>query len=314
MPLSRRKMLQKTMATFGASMVFANTPSFAGKSKPGKTGFSYCLNTSTISGQKLGLMGELDIAAKAGYDGIEIWVRDLDTFMMNGGKTADVLKKASDLGLRIENAISFPKWIVDDEAIRKDALEQAKKETALLAQIGCPRIAAPPTGATEIPGLNLNQAAERYAQLLEVCTANGVRPLLEIWGFSANLNRMSDALFIAGASGNQNAAILADVYHLHKGGSAAESLALVDGNALPVFHMNDYPGVPERESIADKDRIYPGDGIAPLSTILQLLQKKNTPIVLSLELFNRDYWQQDALLVAKTGLEKMKLAVEKALL
>jgi 2-keto-myo-inositol isomerase len=313
MPYSRRKMLQKSMATLGASMVFANTPSFAGKSKPTKSNFTYCLNTSTISGQKLGLMGEMDIASKAGYDSIEIWMRDLETYINGGGKAEDVKKKASDLGLRIEDAISFPKWIVDDEATRNDALEQAKRETALLAQIGCPRIAAPPIGATEIPGLNLNQAAERYAQLLEACTANGVRPLLEIWGFSANLNRMSDALFVASASGGHNAAILADVYHLHKGGSAVESLALVDGNALPVFHMNDYPGVPGRESIADKDRVYTGDGTAPLKTILKILHDKNTPIVLSLELFNRDYWQQDALLVAKTGLEKMKLAVEKSL-
>ncbi|MFN0197495.1 MAG: hypothetical protein ACKVT0_12185 [Planctomycetaceae bacterium] len=31
---------------------------------------------------------------------------------------------------------------------------------------------------------------------------------------------------------------------------------------------------------------------------------------LSLELFNRDYWQQDALTVSKTGLEKMQASVE----
>jgi len=312
MTQSRRKMLQNSMAALGASMVFASTPSFAGKSKPAKSNFTYCLNTSTISGQKLGLMGELDIAAKAGYDSIEIWMRDLETYISNGGKAADVKKKADDLGLRIEDAISFPKWIVDDEATRKDALEQAKRETAILAQIGCPRIAAPPIGATEIPGLDLNRAAERYKQLLKVCTANGVRPLLEIWGFSSNLNNISDALYVAGASGNIDAAILADVYHLYKGGSAIESLTLVDGHALPVFHMNDYPEI-SRESIADKDRIYTGDGKAPLNTILKILNVKNTPIVLSLELFNMDYWQQEALLVAKTGLEKMKLAVEKSI-
>ena len=32
--------------------------------------------------------------------------------------------------------------------------------------------------------------------------------------------------------------------------------------------------------------------------------------VLSLELFNRDYWQQDPLNVALTGLAKMKAVVE----
>ena len=35
--------------------------------------------------------------------------------------------------------------------------------------------------------------------------------------------------------------------------------------------------------------------------------------VLSLELFNKKYWQQDALEVAKAGLEKMKVAVKQAL-
>jgi sugar phosphate isomerase/epimerase len=34
---------------------------------------------------------------------------------------------------------------------------------------------------------------------------------------------------------------------------------------------------------------------------------------LSLELFNREYWKQDAFQVAKTGLEKTRAAVRKAL-
>ena len=34
--------------------------------------------------------------------------------------------------------------------------------------------------------------------------------------------------------------------------------------------------------------------------------------MLSLELFNREYWNQDALLVARTGLEKTREAVQKA--
>jgi hypothetical protein len=34
---------------------------------------------------------------------------------------------------------------------------------------------------------------------------------------------------------------------------------------------------------------------------------------LSLELFNRQYWQQDAFEVAKTGLEKMKKVVLEAI-
>ena len=59
-------------------------------------------------------------------------------------------------------------------------------------------------------------------------------------------------------------------------------------------------------------RVYPGDGIAPLNFILQTLRDNGTQTVLSLELFNRDYWAQDALTVARTGLEKMRASVAKS--
>ena len=53
----------------------------------------------------------------------------------------------------------------------------------------------------------------------------------------------------------------------------------------------------------------PGDGVAPLKEILRELRRIGYRGVLSLELFNRDYWKQDALTVARTGLEKMKAVV-----
>ena len=83
-------------------------------------------------------------------------------------------------------------------------------------------------------------------------------------------------------------------------------------SALQVFHVNDYPATPPRDKMNDSDRVYPGDGIAPMSRILNSVGGHGRSIVLSLELFNRDYWKLDPLEVAKTGLAKMKAAVEKA--
>ena len=40
--------------------------------------FGYCLNTSTLQGQKLDLVQLVDIAAQAGYQAIEPWVRELE--------------------------------------------------------------------------------------------------------------------------------------------------------------------------------------------------------------------------------------------
>ena len=85
-----------------------------------------------------------------------------------------------------------------------------------------------------------------------------------------------------------------------------ESVKLVGKPLIEIFHMNDYPATPPRETITDADRVYAGDGVAPLKDLLKSLKNPEKPVILSFEVFNKDYYAQDALLVAKTGLEKMK--------
>ena len=74
--------------------------------------------------------------------------------------------------------------------------------------------------------------------------------------------------------------------------------------------MNDYPATLSRAVITDADRIYPGDGVAPIKRILKTLKRHDQPLILSAELFNAIYYKQDALTVAKTALKKMKAVAE----
>ena len=76
--------------------------------------------------------------------------------------------------------------------------------------------------------------------------------------------------------------------------------------------MNDYPADPPREKINDAARVYPGDGVAPITEILRTVLANGFQGALSLELFNRDYWKQDPEVVLRTGLEKMKKVVAKS--
>jgi 2-keto-myo-inositol isomerase len=154
--------------------------------------------------------------------------------------------------------------------------------------------------------------AERYRALLELGDRMGVVPEMEFWGPSPVVSRLGQAAQVAMESGHPKACILADVFHLYKGGSTLEGLRLLSGTAMHVLHFNDYPSLP-RNSITDAERVYPGDGAAPLKTILQDLKAIGFRGFLSLELFNRDYWKQDALSVARTGLEKMRSVVQQSL-
>jgi sugar phosphate isomerase/epimerase len=299
-------------AVLGSSMRPVRAAESTPDPKAGKARFRYCFNTATIRGQKLGIVKEVEIAASAGYDGIEPWVEAVNAYAKNGGSLPDLKKRIADAGLRVEGAISFPEWIVDDDERRAKGLERAKREMELMASIGGTRFAAPPAGATNLPKLDYYKAAERYRALLEAGAQVGIVPMLELWGFSQNLNRLGECVWVAMETGHPNACVLADVFHMYKGGSNFESLEMLAAQTLRVFHMNDFPADPPRDKVNDGFRLYPGDGMAPFKEIIPRLQSAGGEKVLSLELFSQKYWAQDPLEVAKTGLAKMKAVVAKA--
>jgi 2-keto-myo-inositol isomerase len=311
-PLTRRELLGAGVLSVVATSrgVLAASEKSPTTSKPL---VRYSLNTSTIREQNVGLDREVEIAAKAGYDAIEPWMFTIDTFLKLGGSLKDLGKKIRDLGLTVESAIGFARWIVDDDIERAKGLEDAKRDMDRLQQLGGKRIAAPPVGAHDKGPVDLLKAAERYRQLCELGRQFGIVPECEVWGFSKCLSRLGETAFVALESAHPDACILPDIYHLYKGGSDFTGLNLLSGQAIQVFHVNDYPADPPRDKIADKDRVYPGDGIAPMTEILKAVIRPDRPIVLSLELFNPGYWKQDALEVARTGVEKMKASVAKAI-
>ncbi|MDB5004941.1 MAG: sugar phosphate isomerase/epimerase [Mucilaginibacter sp.] len=306
---NRRQALQTLGLTAGAALLNTSVSAMS-TTKKTNAAFKYSLNMSTIRGQKLGFIKELQVAAKAGFTSVEIWMDTFQTYLHNGGSTSEAKKIIAGLGITVENAIGFAKWIVDDEAVRKAALTQLQHEMDLLAQIGCHRIAAPPSGATGLPLIDLNVITDRYRTILQMGDQTGVVPMVEMWGSSHNLKKISQVLYVATESEHKNALVLLDVFHIYKGGSSLDSLPFVGKSAIEIFHVNDYPAGIAPEKISEPDRIYPDDGIAPLKQILQTIKNPDKPVVISLEVFNESYYKQDALFVAKTSLAKMKAITE----
>ncbi len=288
------------MGSGGTRVAHADAPSLR------RDQFLLGLNTSTIRGQKLSIVEEITLAAKAGYQGMEPWIDELEKYAQSGGSLEDLGKRFRDAGISVESAIGFFDWIVDDPARRRKGLEAARRSLDLVQRIGGKRLAAPPVGATDQPITDLVKVADRYRALLELGDQIGVVPQAEVWGFSRTLGRLSEAAMVAIETGHPKACILPDVYHLHRGGSNLNGIKLLAPSAIHVFHFNDYPADPPREKLTDADRVYPGDGVAALKPLLGDLSAGGFRVMLSLELFNRKYWSQDPFTVIKTGLDKMK--------
>lgn len=314
-PTQRRQWLAQSAAIAAAAGCLTSPTTLAQAQPPVPSSapkFRYCLNMSTINGNQVPVRDQLKIAADAGYDSVELWVGHIEKFTQGGGDLTDLRNEIRDLGLAVDSAIAFAKWIVDDDTERAAGIEQAKRDMDTIRHLGGRRIAAPPVGATDKPGLDLNAAAGRYRKLLEVGSARDVVPQVELWGFAKNLATLAEVLYVASGANHPDACVLLDVYHMYKGGSDFSNIGLVPGAKMHCLHMNDYPADPKRPEIADKDRIYPGDGVAPMNLILRSLAKGGFTGTLSLELFNRTYWAQPPQQVAKLGLEKMQAVVAAA--
>lgn len=311
--LTRRQVLASgtvggVLAAVPGAAVAESSSSEAAGGPPGE--YRISLNTSTLRGHKLPISRVVDLAAEAGYGGIEPWVDELDRHVEAGGSLRDLSKRLKDQGLSVTGAIAFFEWMVDDEGRRSRALEEAKRRMGQLAQIGGLRIAAPPAG--DVKNVDPLKAAERYRQLLEVGEREGVLPALEIWGAAGYLYRLGQAVLVALEAQHSKATVLADVFHLYKGGSGLSSIRQLNPTILGGFHLNDYPIDPPREKATDKDRIYPGDGIAPLKQLFRDLRAIGYPGPLSIELFNPEYYKQDPALVARTALEKTRAVMRAA--
>lgn len=309
--VSRRDSIKKIALATGASALLPAITYADEKQKSER--FSYCLNTSTISGQKVGFLKQIKITSKAGYDGIELWIRDIQKYVDEGGSLKDLNKYIADLGLKVESAIGFAPWMVDDENKRKAGIEQLQKEMDMMAQIGGTRIAAPPAGIYDKTITDFFEIGKRYRTILELGDKTGVTPNLEFWGAAKSVYHISQAMFIATAANHPKACILPDVYHMFRGGSGFDSLKMISGSAIEVFHFNDFVADIPREKQVDADRVYPGDGVAPYKQIITDLYNAGGKKAFSLELFNKEYWKKDALEVAKTGLQKMKNLVDEVL-
>jgi 2-keto-myo-inositol isomerase len=234
--MNRRDAVKIASATGGLALM--SQLGFAKDKKKSGDKFRFSLNTSTISGQKLGVEKYIDIAARAGYDCIELWLPDLKAYLSNGGSLPALKKLLSDSKLPVVDAIGFAPWMVDDDEKRNAGFAQMREEMEIMASLNCPRIAAPSAGVGPTVQLDMFTVGERFAKLVDLGKETGVTPQLEFWGAS-RFYHIGQALMASAVANKPGARILADVYHLHRGNSGFESLKMIDGSMIEIFHMND---------------------------------------------------------------------------
>jgi sugar phosphate isomerase/epimerase len=265
--------------------------------------FLFCLNTSTI--RPTPLLKKIEVAGKAGYSAIEPWNDEITAYLEQGGSLAELQRALQDMGLRVVSVIALHGWMTSTGSEHQQVLDDCRRRMAQAVELGSPYIVASPPQQV----VDLDHARERFAELLKIGREIGVLPAMEFLGFVDGIKNVASARAIALGSGDPEATVVADVFHMIRGGGSVDDLLELQGDHLACFHINDLPPVPDPLTQKDEDRVMVGDGIADLPRVIANLRSIGYQGPLSLELFNRGLWTEDALQIVTRGLERVRALV-----
>jgi sugar phosphate isomerase/epimerase len=266
--------------------------------------FVYCLNTSTI--RPTPLLEKIRVAGRAGYQAIEPWNDEITDYLEQGGSIAELKKAIADAGLKVVSVIALHSWVTMEGDEYKKVLDECRRRMDQAVQLGSPYIVASPPQEV----VDLGRATTRFKELMAIGKSLGVIPSMEFLGFVDGIKNVASAWTIAKGTGDAQATVVADVFHMIRGGGSIDDLLQLTGDRLANFHINDVPAVPDPLTQTDYDRVMVGEGIADLKKVIANLRSIGYHGPLSLELFNRDLWEADPEVVVKRGLDRVRSLVE----
>ena len=274
----------------------------------GASPWPICLDTATI--RPASLLEKIKIAANAGYDGIEPWDGELEEYEKNGGNLKELGAQIKKLGLKVPSVIGLWNAIPDTMELFIKSLPETRRRMRMAHDIGAEHIQTIPNELS--PNYNQKWVADRYKDIIEVGIKEfNIKPALVFVKYFT-IKTLGQAAGIAMDANHPKAMVIPDVYHMYISDGGFDGLKMLKGSAIAIFQFNDAPASPAFNDLRDEHRVYPGDGILPLDSIFKDLKATGYKGFISLEMYNPNYYKEDLLTVAKTGLKKTIAVLKKA--
>jgi sugar phosphate isomerase/epimerase len=314
--MKRRKFISLSalagIATGSATSLQAKTPllytEISKRYQKGQSPWPICLDTATI--RPASLREKVKIAAKAGYDAIEPWDRELAEYEKEGGNLKDLGKEIKELGLFVPSVIGMWNALPPTNQAFEESLKDTRNRMRMAAEIQSQHIQTIPNTVGE--NYDQKYVSKKFHELIEIgINEYGINPALVFVKFFP-LKTLGQATGVALDANHPKAMIIPDTFHMHISEGGFEGLKFLNGDLIAIFQFADAPASPATATLGDKHRVYPGDGILPLPEILKTLKSTGYKGCISLELYNPEYWKQDLQEVANTGLRKTLEVIQKA--
>lgn len=268
-----------------------------------------CINGATT--MPYTLEQDLEAAAKAGFDAVEIWSRKLDDYL-ESHNAADLRALLDGYGLRAASLCPYALVGFSDHREQLRGLRAIERAAEVAAAIDCPVLLvcadAPPAGMDRDEAYGTMAATARaYA---ERAAAHGVKIAIEPLGRHPFIPGPREALEVIERAGHDSLGLMMDFFHYYKSGVPLEDVRAIPAELLLIVHVDDCEDLPPAD-LTDQHRVYMGEGVLPLKNMLEVLREKGYDGALSVEIFREEYWEQDPVIIsvaAKAAYDRMMKA------
>jgi 2-keto-myo-inositol isomerase len=259
---------------------------------PGKMLLAMHQNTSRAAGFR----GSLEGWARAGFQYVELNDRMLDSFLEND-TLAGASNLLSDLGMTpVSAAAALPDLWIPGPA-REASLESWRGRCEQFAALGLEKIYSPSITNRPVTAEDFAATPGCIHEVGEITAEYNLTTMIEFIRTSTHLSTLTSALGMIRAANHPNVRPMIDIFHFWSGLSKFQDLDLLEPGELAHAHFQDLLNEP-KELTNNNYRLIPGDGVAPLVSILRKLAEKEYNGALSVELFRQELVQGDPFQVA----------------
>lgn len=237
---------------------------------PAQGGIFVCMHGA--SSERFDFRAQMEGWAKAGIRAVEPSLPKVREFAQKESPAA-ARRLLDDLGLKAVSS-SNQLFLPEPGETRLKSLEDLKWKVELAQVIGADRIVAPSAGTGNYTLDDYRRGAENLREAGEIARPFGVTVMLEFARTSRFVGSLPTAIRMVREANHPNVRVMLDTYHFWGGISKFEDLDLLQDGELHHLHFEDVPADPPREIQGQPHRAFPGEGIAPLRRIIEVLKRK----------------------------------------
>jgi sugar phosphate isomerase/epimerase len=242
----------------------------------------------------------VSLTAAAGFAGIALRYDKLEDYLARGHSIADVRDLLSRHGLAFSEGGFLAEWqyhggvpLVCGRKRQGGPDEDSQKLLARYrtflercAELECSNLTA--SVALWDTG-DLTVAAEDFAALCDVAHPYGAKIGLEFMGHAPQVKNIRIALDLILLANRPNGGLVIDTFFIHQSRSKLNDLNDVPVERIFNVQLADAKPKPVEQLNMLEDRLFPGEGAAPVRDAAQLLLKRGYAGWWNVELFNPDF-------------------------